>query len=112
MLGKGHVIVTFLNPEGHQNPINGSKVVAILLKGLILHHYWRKAQQYLVPFLSHKSINWVGIHGPLHPSQSFPPAEAKKDSEAMSPPKPKKSRKVLLLQLSLPLGQFINQQIS
>ena len=24
-----------LNPEGHQNPISGSKVTAILLKGLI-----------------------------------------------------------------------------
>ena len=33
-----HVIVikTFLNPEGHQNPISGSKVMAILLKGCIL----------------------------------------------------------------------------
>jgi hypothetical protein len=26
----------FLNPEGHQNPISGSKVMAILLKGWIL----------------------------------------------------------------------------
>ena len=26
------VIKTFLNPKGHQNPINGSKVTAILLK--------------------------------------------------------------------------------
>ena len=33
-----YVIVTknFLNPEGHQNPISGSKVTAILLKGWIL----------------------------------------------------------------------------
>ena len=33
-----HVIVikTFLNPEGHQNPISGSKVTAILVKGWIL----------------------------------------------------------------------------
>ena len=30
------VIKKFLNPEGHQNPINGSKVTAILLKGWIL----------------------------------------------------------------------------
>ena len=30
------VIKNFLNPEGHQNPINGSKVTAILLKGQIL----------------------------------------------------------------------------
>jgi hypothetical protein len=30
------VIKTFLNPEGHQNPINGSKVTAILLMGWIL----------------------------------------------------------------------------
>ena len=30
------VIKTFLNPEGHQHPINGSKVMAILLKGWIL----------------------------------------------------------------------------
>ena len=29
------VITTFLNPKGHQNPINGSKVTAILLKGWI-----------------------------------------------------------------------------
>ena len=29
------VIETFLNPEGHQNPISGSKVKAILLKGWI-----------------------------------------------------------------------------
>ena len=29
------VIKTFLNPEGHQNLINGSKVTAILLKGWI-----------------------------------------------------------------------------
>ena len=27
------VIKNFLNPEGHQNPINGSKVTAIILKG-------------------------------------------------------------------------------
>ena len=26
---------TFLNPEGHLNPFSGSKVTAILLKGLI-----------------------------------------------------------------------------
>ena len=30
------VIKNFLNPEGHQNPISGSKVTAILQKGLIL----------------------------------------------------------------------------
>ena len=30
------VIETFLNPEGHHNHISGSKVTAILLKGLIL----------------------------------------------------------------------------
>ena len=30
------VIKNFLNPEGHQNPISGSKVMAILLKGCIL----------------------------------------------------------------------------
>ena len=30
------VIQNFLNPVGHQNPINGSKVTAILLKGRIL----------------------------------------------------------------------------
>ena len=30
------VIKNFLNPKGHQNPINGSIVTAILLKGLIL----------------------------------------------------------------------------
>ena len=30
------VIKTFLNPEGHQNRISGSKVKAILLKGWIL----------------------------------------------------------------------------
>ena len=30
------VIKNFLNPEGHQNPISGSKEVAILLKGWIL----------------------------------------------------------------------------
>ena len=29
------VIKTFLNPKGHQNLINGSKVTAILLKGWI-----------------------------------------------------------------------------
>ena len=27
------VIMNFLNPEGHQNPISGSKLTAILLKG-------------------------------------------------------------------------------
>ena len=31
------VIKNFLNPEGHQNPISGSKVTAILLKGWFLH---------------------------------------------------------------------------
>ena len=33
-----HVILikTFLNPEGHQNRISGSKVTAILVKGWIL----------------------------------------------------------------------------
>ena len=30
------VIKNSLNPEGHQNPIIGSKVMAILLKGWIL----------------------------------------------------------------------------
>ena len=30
------LIKNFLNPEGHQYPINGSKVTAILLKGRIL----------------------------------------------------------------------------
>ena len=30
------VIKNFLNPEGHQNPIRGSKVMAILMKGWIL----------------------------------------------------------------------------
>ena len=30
------MIKNFLNPEGHQNPIIGSKVTAILLKGCIL----------------------------------------------------------------------------
>ena len=30
------VIKNLLNPEGQQNRINGSKVTAILLKGLIL----------------------------------------------------------------------------
>ena len=30
------VIMNFLNPEGHQNPISGSKLTAILLKGWIL----------------------------------------------------------------------------
>ena len=30
------VIKNFLNSEGHQNPINGSKVTAVLLKGWIL----------------------------------------------------------------------------
>jgi hypothetical protein len=30
------VIKNFLNPEGHQNPISGSKFTAILLKGWIL----------------------------------------------------------------------------
>ena len=30
------VIKNFLNPEGHQNPISGSKVTAMLLKGWIL----------------------------------------------------------------------------
>ena len=29
------VIKNFLNPEGHQNPISGSKVTVFLLKGLI-----------------------------------------------------------------------------
>ena len=29
------VIKSFLNPEGHQHPISGSKVTAILLKGWI-----------------------------------------------------------------------------
>ena len=27
---------TFLNPEGHQNPISGSKVTVILLRGWLL----------------------------------------------------------------------------
>ena len=30
------VIKNFLNPKGHQNPISGSKVTAILMKGRIL----------------------------------------------------------------------------
>ena len=30
------MIENFLNPKGHQNPISGSKVTAILLKGCIL----------------------------------------------------------------------------
>ena len=30
------MIKTFLNPEGHQNRIAGSKVMAILLKGWIV----------------------------------------------------------------------------
>ena len=30
------VIKNFLNPEGHQNPISGSKVTVILLKGWLL----------------------------------------------------------------------------
>ena len=30
------VIKNFLNPEGHQNPMSGSKVTPILLKGWIL----------------------------------------------------------------------------
>ena len=30
------VIINFLNAEGHQNPISGSEVTAILLKGWIL----------------------------------------------------------------------------
>ena len=30
------MIKNFLNPEGHHNPISGSKVTAILLKGWIL----------------------------------------------------------------------------
>ena len=30
------VIKNFLNPKGHQNPISGSQVTAILLKGWIL----------------------------------------------------------------------------
>ena len=30
------MIKNFLNPQGHQNPISGSKVTAILLKGWIL----------------------------------------------------------------------------
>ena len=30
------VIKSYLNPKGHQNPISGSKVTAILLKGWIL----------------------------------------------------------------------------
>ena len=30
------MIKNFLNPEGHQNPISGSKVTAIILKGWIL----------------------------------------------------------------------------
>ena len=30
------MIKNFLNPEGHQNPLSGSKVTVILLKGWIL----------------------------------------------------------------------------
>ena len=33
---KSLLIKNFQNPEGHQNPISGSKVTAILLKGWIL----------------------------------------------------------------------------
>ena len=33
---KDYVIVTFLNPDGHQNRITGSKVTAILLKRWML----------------------------------------------------------------------------
>ena len=39
------VINSFLNPEGHQNPIYGSKVTAILLKRWILSiAVWVKAE--------------------------------------------------------------------
>ena len=31
---------SFLNHEGHQNPISGSKVTAILLKGVDLAYWW------------------------------------------------------------------------
>ena len=34
------VIKTFLNPEGHQNCISGSKVTAILLKEWIFAYWW------------------------------------------------------------------------
>ena len=39
------VIKNFLNPEGHQNPISGSKVTAILLKGWILLVYRASARE-------------------------------------------------------------------
>ena len=44
------VIKSFLNPEGHQNPISGSKVTAILLKGdgfglLVELQRWRVCDQ-------------------------------------------------------------------
>ena len=34
------VIKNFLNPKGHQNPISGSKDMAILLKGMDLAYWW------------------------------------------------------------------------
>ena len=34
------MIKNFLNPEGHQNPFSGSKVMAILLKGMDLSNWW------------------------------------------------------------------------
>ena len=34
------MIKIFLNPEGHQNPISGSEVTAILLKGFNLVYWW------------------------------------------------------------------------
>ena len=34
------VIKNFLNPEGHQNPISGSKVTAVLLKAGLRYWGW------------------------------------------------------------------------
>ena len=34
------VIKNYLNPEGHQNPTSGSKVTAILLKGVDFAYWW------------------------------------------------------------------------
>ena len=65
-------IRTFLNPEGHPNPITGSKVTAILLKGWILPIGGISAVEGLrstglhplVPSLYHdsKSIPWVILY--------------------------------------------------
>ena len=34
------MIMTFLNPEGHQNPISGSKVTPIFTEGVDLVYWW------------------------------------------------------------------------